>query len=116
MYIIFCVLDDPNQLDKVLSAWKSGGIEGVTILESTGMHRRQKEYIPMRYILGGGEDEERGNLTLLVIVKDPETVSRALELAEAVIGNFDHSNTGIFAAWPLEVIKGLDKPNAKSDK
>ncbi|HQN43078.1 MAG TPA: hypothetical protein PLA25_03010 [Anaerolineaceae bacterium] len=114
MYIVFCVLDDPNKLDKVLDAWKAGGIKGVTIVESTGMHRHQKEYVPMRYIFGG-EAEERGNLTLFVILNDRAAVERCMEMAESVVGDFNGSNTGIFAAWPLEIAKGLDKATNGSD-
>ena len=48
MYVIMFVLDNPNNLDKILEAWQNAGISGVTIIESTGVHRRavQKQRIP----------------------------------------------------------------------
>ena len=49
MYMVLFVLDDPEHLDAVLSAWSSKGLTGVTIVESTGLYRRQKrKRIPMR--------------------------------------------------------------------
>ena len=36
MYALLFVLDDPDRLDEVLTAWANIGVRGVTIMESTG--------------------------------------------------------------------------------
>lgn len=108
MYMILCVIDQPDQLGPVLQAWQKNGITGVTILESTGLHRLSEQHrIPMRYALGSSSPE-RGNNTLFTIVEKEEMIKRCLEVTESVIGDFDDPNTGIFIAWPIGFAKGVN--------
>ena len=39
MLQLMFVLDNPSLLNDVLEAWTSAGVKGITILESTGVHR-----------------------------------------------------------------------------
>jgi hypothetical protein len=48
--MIFFVLDNPDRLDELLASWESIGITGVTIIESTGIHRVRRQLLPMRYL------------------------------------------------------------------
>lgn len=105
MHMIYCVLDDPEKLIDVLSAWEKVGITGVTILESTGMHRVTRRAFPMRY-LPALYGQEENHLTLMAIVRDESFISACLETTESVVGDLNSPNTGIFTAWPLSVIKG----------
>lgn len=109
MYMVMLVLDDPDQLDSLLASWEKAGIGGATILESTGIHRRQRRIIPMRYLFQTTGPQERGHFTLLAIVDNEEVVQRCLEATEKLVGDLNQPNTGIFAAWPLSVVKGLPK-------
>lgn len=111
MYIILCVIDQPEQLRPVLLAWQQQGITGVTILESTGIHRLSEQpHIPMRYAFGSASSE-RGNITLFTIVETEEAIQRCLQATEELVGDLDGPNTGIFAAWPLGFTKGVhDRP------
>lgn len=107
MFMILCVIDRLEHTNAVLQAWKGMGISGVTILESTGLHRiSELHHIPMRYTFGGGTSE-RGNLTLFTVVEKEEIIPRCLEITEAVVGDFNRPNTGIFIAWPLAFAKGV---------
>jgi len=114
MYMVLFVLDDPALLDEMLDAWYGIGVGGTTILESTGIfrHRTKRLNIPTRYNLPRVSSNIEGNYTLLSIVPDEETVFRCRDAAEKVVGNLDHPNTGVFAAWPLFTVKGvsLEKP------
>ncbi len=105
MYMIFFVLDDPNLLDETLAAWERAGIGGATIVESSGFQRRTK-HLPMRYNFDSGLEEE-GHISLFAIVPDEASVQACLGATEAVTGNLDDPNTGVFAAWPLSVVKGV---------
>jgi hypothetical protein len=108
MFIILCVIDQPEKLNDVLHAWRQDGITGVTILESTGLHRlSQQAHVPMRYAFGSA-NSERGNLTLFTIVEDEATIQRCLALTEAVVGDFNGPNTGIFVSWPVTFSKGVN--------
>jgi len=108
-YIVLLILDDPGRLDEVLSAWSKGGIAGATIVESTGLfrHQRKKMAIPMRYMLPNSHAEEKDNMTIFALVDDKATAEKCLKLAESVVGDLDGPNTGVFAAWPIDIVKGL---------
>jgi nitrogen regulatory protein PII len=111
MYALLFVLDDPDRLDKVLTAWADIGVRGVTIMESTGWQRRriQQSMIGARFdfaSLAGGARLEN-HMTLFVVVENRAIVEKALEAAETIVGNMDEPDTGIFVAWPIEIIKGL---------
>jgi nitrogen regulatory protein P-II 1 len=107
MYMILFVLDDPHRLDETLAAWEKAGITGVTILESTGINRRRRVSIPMRYLFEGSQAVEEGHVTLLAIVPEIEFVERCLQATEALFGDLDLPNTGVLAAWPLTIVKGV---------
>jgi hypothetical protein len=107
MYMILCVIDQPDQVGPVLKTWHQNGITGVTILDSIGYHRLSEQMrVPMRYAFGS-TSPERGNNILLTVVEKEEIIQRCLELTESVIGDFNNPNTGIFVAWPLGFVKGV---------
>lgn len=109
MYMIMFVLDKMSRLNEVLEAWEKVGIRGATIIESTGIHRIRRRLIPMRYVLptSGSIAVEEGNYTLLVIVDSAELVQACLLATEQIVGDLDQPHTGVFAAWPLAVVKGV---------
>ena len=107
MFIILCVLDQPDHLNAVLQAWQQHGIKGVTMLESTGLHRLSEQMpIPMRYTFGSA-GAERGNITLFTVVEHEATIQTCLAITEQIVGDFEQPNTGIFIAWPLGFAKGV---------
>lgn len=113
MYMIMFVLDNPNQLGSLLEAWDKVGIRGATIIESTGIQRLRRARVPMRYVFQTAGPVEEGHLTLFVIVQSEALVRACLEATETVTGDLDLPDTGVFAAWPIEIVKGLPlKPPA----
>lgn len=107
MYMIMFVLDDPGQLDALLETWEKAGIRGATIIESTGIHRRRKMILPMRYVFQATGNVEESHYTLFAIVETDAHIQACLQATEQLVGDLDKPNTGIFAAWPLAVVKGL---------
>lgn len=107
MWMIWFVLDDPNQLTALLEAWETAGIRGATIIESSGLHRRRK-HLPMRYVFDSGMVEE-GHVTLFAVVPGEEAVEDCLRASESITGDLSEPNTGMFAAWPIGRVKGLPK-------
>ena len=110
-YITLFILDDPELLDEVLKVWAEGGIKGATIIESTGLYRRQKKWIPMRYLYSGPAAEEKDNVAMFALVDDLEAAHKCLELTESVVGDLNQPHTGVFAAWPVGFVKGLSRPD-----
>ncbi len=115
-YMALFILDDPSLLEDVLHAWTKGGIRGATVIESTGLYRLTRKLIPMRYLYTSREASEKENVTLIAIVDDQAMAEKCLQLTESVIGDLSEPNTGIYAAWPLSMVKGLSSHDlAKED-
>lgn len=120
MYMVMFVLQDPDRLDGVLDAWRAAGVTGVTILESIGAHSRKQRqrFVGARYAFGMGQGATQlqvGNMTLLAIVPDEDTVRACQDAAESVVGNLDEADTGVLAAWQLDITKGVP-PSAHHDE
>lgn len=113
MYMILLVLDEPHKLDQVLTTWEEIGIRGATIIESTGIQRLRKKSIPMRYLFQTPTLIEEGHLTLLVIVDSEQMVHACLQATEQIVGHLDQPHTGVFAAWPLAIVRGI--PQAQEE-
>lgn len=110
MYMVMFVLDNPNRLDELLAAWTEAGITGATIIESTGIRRRLERTVPMRFLYRAATPlVEEGHVTLLAIVPDEEKARICLQVTESLVGDLSGPNTGVFAAWPLPVVKGVPK-------
>ena len=115
-YMALFILDDPSLLEDVLKAWTKGGIRGATIMESTGLYRLTRKLIPMRYLYTSREASEKENVTLIAIVDNQAMAEKCLALTESIIGDLDQPNTGIFAAWPLSMVKGLSSHEIEKDE
>ena len=118
--MVMCVIDDPALLEDVLAEWQRVGINGATILESSGMQRRLacQLLIPQRHAFTGlTEPCSEGHYTLLTIVPDEAAVQASLLAAEKVVGDFSLPHTGVFASWPLGFAKGImDRQIPDQDK
>lgn len=111
-YMVMFVLEEVGKLDDVLEALCAAGVSGVTIIESTGLHRKRgkRAHIPMRFNFEQlGPEFEQGNHTLFMLVPDEDLVGRCIEAIEAVVGDFSAPNTGVLAAWPVPLVRGLPK-------
>jgi hypothetical protein len=111
MHMVMFVLDDPDHLETVLDAWQAVGVTGVTITESSGLHRvRQRRPLGARYMLGVLNENRQvkmEHLTLFAIVPDETIVRACLDAAEKMVGDLDGPNTGVLAAWELSLVKGV---------
>ncbi len=111
MYMVMLVLDDAHRLDKVCDAWQGIGVSGATIFDSTGVNRlRVARGVASPYVTDDNRVVGReldSHYTLLVVVPDEDTVQACLAATERVVGDLDQPDTGIFAAWPVAVVKGL---------
>jgi len=110
MYMIWLVLNHPEMLDKVQKAWEDIGIHSATFIESSGFFRRKesKKFVSTRYVLPSLSDVgHNNNVTIFCIANDEEQVQAALDATEKVIGDLSQPNSGVFAAWPLSIVKGV---------
>jgi nitrogen regulatory protein PII len=110
--MVMFVLDDCSKLDTVLEAWEAIGVSGVTIIESTGIHRRwgQRPRISLRFGIEQLTTScQEGHYTLFVVVQDEAAAHKCIATVEGIVGDLSTANTGILAAWPLMVVKGVPK-------
>lgn len=111
MQMVMFVLDNTDHLDAVLDAWREVGVSGVTIIESSGLHRRQKQRpVGARYAFGiphRAAPVEMAHYTLFAAVPDEAAVRACLEAAEKITGDLDQPDTGVLMAWELSVVKGI---------
>jgi hypothetical protein len=111
-YLLIMVLDDSNRLYEVLEAWRTAGIRGTTILESTGLnrvlprHTAQPMFAGFSQMFGGGRV---GHQTLFAIIDSLELAEAAVSATEAVIGKLTDPNTGIMFVTPVLQVWGLPK-------
>lgn len=111
MYMIMFVLDNPEQLDDVLDSWAALGVSGVTIVESTGIARRRlARGVGTTFMSGINRlmtGDQENHVTLFSIVADDSTAAKCLAASEEIVGDLKEPNSGVFAAWPLTLIKGV---------
>ena len=114
MYMLILVLDDSARLNDVLQAWLGVGVQGITILESTGVNRMllRREASPgfmgFAQLLGSGRV---GHNTLFAIVDDLVIADIAHEATEKVVGRLSEPNTGIMFVVP--VVKSWGVPDSE---
>lgn len=120
MHMLMFVLDDPNQLDPVLEAWDALiEVSGVTIVESSGIVRRRGEMAGSPLMAGLNRlvhSDQEGHYTLFTIVKGEETVRKCIAAVEELVGNLKEPHTGVMAAWPLTVVKGVPDPTLDTER
>ena len=114
MLQLWLVLDNPALLDEVLSAWSDVGVRGITIFESTGVHRvrsrASRQDAP--FMLGFSRllrTDQVGHTTLFAVVPDMEIVERLVAATEQIVGDLSQPNTGVLFAVPVAAAWGLPK-------
>lgn len=117
MYMIHFILHDADHLDEVIQSWQDIGVTGVTMHESTGAYSRQITPVGARYLftMPRSTRAERFSYTLVTIVPDADVVQRCITAVESVVGNLDNPNTGVLAAWELDVVRGVPTELRRSD-
>jgi len=116
MYLILFVLDDTKCLEDVLQAWEECGVNGITILPSTGLAKLRQRKSALREnlpLMPSLQDiirhAEQMNRTLFTIVEDDKMVDAIVHATQAVVGDLNEPNTGVMAIIPLAQAYGLHR-------
>jgi hypothetical protein len=114
MLLLWLVLDDPGLLNDVLEAWTDIGARGITILESTGVHRVRSKTSDQDapFLLGFSRllrTDQVGHNTLFTVVPDMEVVERLVAATGEIVGDLSQPNTGVLFALPVAAAWGLPK-------
>jgi hypothetical protein len=114
MYQLWLVLDNQAQLNEVLAAWTDAGVRGITILESTGVHRVRARASSQDspFMLGFSRllrTDQVGHYTLFAVVSGMDIVERLVAATEKVVGDLSQPDTGVLFAVPVAAAWGLAK-------
>lgn len=110
MYMLIMVLDDTAHLNDVLDAWERAEVPGVTIIESTGLHRvLQRHRADMAFagfsqIFGSGRV---GHNTIFTVIDNLELAESVVAATEAVLGDLTEPDKGIIFAVQVAKTWGL---------
>jgi len=108
MDLLVCVINEPGKVDEILEAFLEIGVTGATVLDSQGMATTLVEDVP---IFAGFRNVLRGvgkpNKTIFSVIKDHETVERAIAAVEKICGSLETPSTGIVFTVPVGFVKGL---------
>jgi nitrogen regulatory protein P-II 1 len=105
-YLVVLIVDDIDDCPKLLNSWEEIGVSGVTILESTSLHRMRRaglfDDIPLipsiHDMFQSGEVRHR---TLLSVVESQEMVDKMVEVAHHVIGDLEAPHSGFLFVIPV---------------
>jgi hypothetical protein len=111
-YMVLLVVDDLSICPRVLDAWHSAKVPGITILESTGMGRLQKgglrDDLPMMPSLSDLlRSQEYRHRTIFSVVEGEEMVDRLIQITENVLGDLNDPDTGMLVALPVARAAGI---------
>ncbi len=118
-FMVLLVVDTLEQCDPVMEAWKAAGAPGITILESSGLHRRQRALRDDLGLIPSLESlmasQEYTHRTLFTVVPDEALVERLIEATQQVLGDLNQPHTGILVVLPVWRVLGMQKRlNAQS--
>ena len=114
MYIVMIVSKNVEQASDVLQVWVKAGVDGVTILESAGMHQVLKRgirddigiFASLNSLMRAQEIHHR---TLFSAVRDEEMLNRVVDATTDYVGDWAKPDVGVLFVWPLVQAYGMDK-------
>jgi len=113
-YLIVLVVDDLDDCPKILDSWQKIGVNGATILDSTGMGRIKKAGLMDDFpLIPRLEDflavREEPHRTILSVVEDEALVDKMATIAQHIIGDLDEPHTGFLFVVPVLKAFGLGR-------
>ena len=116
MLLYVLVLNRVSLLEPLFEAMLEHGINGATVLDSTGMMRVLSDddnaNLPMYGLLRYVYSPERKQSKTIFVVLPEEKVQPLSDIVEQVTGGLDQPDTGIAFAMPLSYLKGYDAHHA----
>ena len=115
MYLVLMVLNNPDRLEELLIAWEENGVQGATVLFSTGLGRiRQmdawRDDMPLMPSLRDFyELPENMNRTIFTVVDHEAQVDALVAATQEVVGELDEQGTGLLLVLPVARAYGVNK-------
>jgi nitrogen regulatory protein PII len=111
MYLLVSILEQTRLLSDIMAGFADAGIKGSTVINATGMGRilmQTKASLQLSdHINKVITDLESSNHIILTVLKDKDTLDKAIEIVKSFCGDLCEPGKGILFALPLEVVEGL---------
>jgi hypothetical protein len=111
MQLLLIVLNKNELLDTLLAKFMDNGIQGATILSSTGMVKelsKSGEYYPifgtLRYLIDPDRQESK---TIFIVLKN-EQVEKTKEIVRQVVGDISKPDTAVMFTLPVLSVEGVE--------
>ena len=115
MYLLINVLEQTQYLSGILEGFAKIGIQGSTVLDSTGMGRvlmKTSASLPvMEQINKVLKDLESDNKIILTVIREKVVLEKAVNVIRSFCGDLKEPGKGILFAFPLELVEGLPDPD-----
>ena len=113
MYLLVSILEQTKLLSDIMAGFADAGIKGSTVINATGMGRilmQTKASLQLSdHINKVITDLESANNIVLTVIKDKDTLDKAIETIKSFCGDLCEPGKGILFALPLEIVEGLPK-------
>ncbi|MBU4226617.1 MAG: hypothetical protein KKC71_12465 [Chloroflexi bacterium] len=115
MSFILFVLHDPEKLMDLLAAWQDAGVDGATVLFSTGLGRIRpreglRDDIPLLPALEDFyPDPESLSRTIFTVIGDDSLIEKVVAATEEIVGDLSQPDRGLLMVLPVSRIYGLRK-------
>ena len=111
MYLLVNVLEQTQHLSGILEGFAKIGIQGSTVLDSTGMGRvlmKTSASLPvMEQINKVLKDLESDNKIILTVIREKVVLEKAVNVIKSFCGDLKEPGKGILFAFPLQFVEGL---------
>ena len=111
MYLLVHVLEQTQHLSAILEGFAKIGIQGSTVIDSTGMGRvlmKTSATLPvMEQINKVLKDLESANKISLTVIREKVVLEKAVNVIKSFCGDLKEPGKGILFAFPLELVEGL---------
>ncbi len=117
-HLLVVILHTASQLPKLLDAWHTIDIPGITILDSAGGHRTRNwlQQVGLGAISELFTSDDVRSKTLLSVIEDEDLLEQAIIEAERVIGNFYQPGSGLLFVLPVSRVIGIFRPKPKVEQ
>jgi len=110
--MVICVLNEPDYLHDVLTAFVEAEVPTSTVIESQGMGRILSQDVPIfagfRNLFDGSKPY---NHTIFAVVDGPEVTERLITLLQDVLADVSGQAKGIVFSIPVNNFAKLSKGN-----
>ena len=108
MHLLICIVNNTAIVNDIVGGFVPIGVTGATVIDSHGTAEIAAAQVPVfagfRHLVQGNRQPNR---TIFSVIKDDETLDRAMQVVEQVVGDMEGSATGIMFAVPITRVKGL---------